>query len=60
LGKTSDRLTDKVKMKAEQGYSKATEMGQELADQAANRVKEEADHMVSSERQEPQRASRSM
>ncbi|ENA29660.1 MULTISPECIES: DUF3618 domain-containing protein [Pseudomonas] len=61
MGKTSDRITDKVKMKAEQGYAKATEVGQDLADQATNRVKEEADHMSSKhQEQEPQRASRSM
>ena len=61
MGKTSDRITDKVKMKAEQGYAKAAEVGQDLADQATNRVKEEADHMSSKhQEQEPQRASRSM
>ena len=61
MGKTSDRITDKVKMKAEQGYAKATEVGQDLADQATSRVKEEADHMSSKhQEQEPQRASRSM
>ncbi|MFK4133540.1 DUF3618 domain-containing protein [Pseudomonas luteola] len=61
MGKTSDRITDNVKMKAERGYAKATEVGQDLADQATNRVKEEADHMSSKhQEQEPQRASRSM
>jgi ElaB/YqjD/DUF883 family membrane-anchored ribosome-binding protein len=60
MGEASDKVTDKVKVKAEQGYAKASEVGRDLADQATNRVKQEAEQLSSTEHQEPQRASRSM
>ncbi|TWI50953.1 uncharacterized protein DUF3618 [Pseudomonas duriflava] len=65
MGEASDRITDKAKQKAEEGYTKAAEVGSDLADQAKNRVKEEAGHASASNQEsssdsQPQRASRSM
>ncbi|WP_312244167.1 DUF3618 domain-containing protein [Stutzerimonas nitrititolerans] len=38
LGQASDRMTDRLRHKAEEGYQKATEMGQEVVDQARHEV----------------------
>lgn len=38
LGQASDRMTDRLRHKTEEGYQKATEMGQEVVDQARHEV----------------------
>lgn len=41
LGETSDRLTDKAKALAEEGYAKASEVSQELSREVADRVRQD-------------------
>lgn len=41
LGETSDRVTDKAKALAEEGYAKASEVSQELSREVADRVRQD-------------------